>query len=42
VQPFDLVQRCELAYYLLHRKAAGPSAAVVAFKEWLLEESGAL
>ncbi|SAL30401.1 LysR family transcriptional regulator [Caballeronia cordobensis] len=38
VRPFDAVQTCELAYYLVHRKESSESAAVIAFKDWLLEE----
>jgi LysR family transcriptional regulator, glycine cleavage system transcriptional activator len=40
VKPFETVQGCELAYYLVHRKDSGQSAPVLAFKEWLLEEVG--
>ena len=40
VKPFEAVQGCELAYYLVHRKESGQSAPVLAFKEWLLEEAG--
>ncbi|CAM2155008.1 LysR family transcriptional regulator, glycine cleavage system transcriptional activator [Pararobbsia alpina] len=40
VQPFDMVQRCELAYYLVHRKSAENLPSVIAFKEWLIEEAG--
>jgi len=40
VKPFAIVQRCELAYFLVHRKASANSPAVVAFKEWLIEEAG--
>ncbi|WP_250536785.1 transcriptional regulator GcvA [Caballeronia sp. AZ10_KS36] len=39
-RPFDIVQGCELAYYLVHRKESAQSAPVIAFKEWLLEETG--
>ncbi|MGF7129636.1 LysR family glycine cleavage system transcriptional activator [Paraburkholderia sp. EB58] len=40
VRPFDEVQSCELAYYLVHRKEGSQRAPVLAFKEWLLEEAG--
>jgi LysR family glycine cleavage system transcriptional activator len=40
VKPFDIVQSCELAYYLVHRKESSQSAPVLAFKAWLLEEVG--
>jgi len=40
VKPFDQVQSCELAYYLVHRKESEQRAPVLAFKEWLLEEAG--
>jgi LysR family glycine cleavage system transcriptional activator len=40
VRPFEEVQACELAYYLVHRKETAQSAPVLAFKEWLLEEAG--
>ena len=40
VKPFAEVQSCELAYYLVHRKESSQQAAVLAFKEWLLEEAG--
>jgi LysR family transcriptional regulator, glycine cleavage system transcriptional activator len=38
VKPFAIVQSCELAYYLVHRKESTQHAPVLAFKEWLLEE----
>jgi LysR family transcriptional regulator, glycine cleavage system transcriptional activator len=41
VKPFDEMQSCELAYYLVYRKQSAQQAPVVAFKEWLLEEIGA-
>jgi LysR family glycine cleavage system transcriptional activator len=40
VKPFDHVQSCELAYYLVYRKEREQHAPVLAFKEWLLEEVG--
>jgi LysR family glycine cleavage system transcriptional activator len=40
VKPFDHVQSCELAYYLVYRKENEQHAPVQAFKEWLLEEAG--
>jgi LysR family glycine cleavage system transcriptional activator len=40
VKPFEQVQSCELAYYLVHRKESEQHAPVQAFKEWLLEEVG--
>jgi len=40
VKPFDIVQSCELAYYLVHRPESAAHAPVIAFKEWLLEEAG--
>jgi LysR family glycine cleavage system transcriptional activator len=40
VKPFEHVQSCELAYYLVHRKESEQQAPVQAFKEWLLEEVG--
>ncbi|SAL40662.1 LysR family transcriptional regulator [Caballeronia peredens] len=40
VKPFEPMQGCELAYYLVHRKEKSQSAPVLAFKEWLLEETG--
>ncbi|WP_277188175.1 transcriptional regulator GcvA [Caballeronia sp. BR00000012568055] len=40
VRPFDTVQGCELAYYLVHRKGGTNSAPIEAFKAWLLEEAG--
>jgi LysR family transcriptional regulator, glycine cleavage system transcriptional activator len=41
VRPFDQTQSCELAYYLVYRKASENSPSVVAFKDWLIAESGA-
>ncbi|MGO4329489.1 LysR substrate-binding domain-containing protein [Cupriavidus sp. 2TAF22] len=40
IKPFEYVQGCELAYYLVHRKESAQHAPVQAFKEWLLEEAG--
>ncbi|MDR5760817.1 LysR substrate-binding domain-containing protein [Caballeronia sp. LZ035] len=40
VKPFDTVQSCELAYFLVHRKGGGEQAPLLAFKAWLLEEAG--
>ena len=42
VKPFNEVQSCELAYYLVHRKESGQQAPVLAFKEWLLERASGL
>jgi LysR family transcriptional regulator, glycine cleavage system transcriptional activator len=39
VRPFDAVQSCELAYYLVNTKASGNSAPVVAFRQWLIDEA---
>jgi LysR family transcriptional regulator, glycine cleavage system transcriptional activator len=41
VRPFDIVQSCELAYYLVHKEGSQNSAPIVAFKEWLIEEASA-
>ncbi|WP_267908857.1 hypothetical protein [Burkholderia gladioli] len=41
MKPFETVQTCELAYYLVHRKGRENEAPVVAFREWLLAEMGA-
>lgn len=38
VRPFDYVQPCELAYYLVHRAESASHPPVVAFKEWLLDQ----
>jgi LysR family transcriptional regulator, glycine cleavage system transcriptional activator len=40
VKPFDVVQSCELAYYLVHKKGSESAAPIVAFKEWLIDEAG--
>jgi LysR family glycine cleavage system transcriptional activator len=40
VAPFEAVQSCEHAYYVIHRPERGADAGVVAIKEWLLEEAG--
>jgi LysR family glycine cleavage system transcriptional activator len=40
VRPFEEVQSCELAYYLVHREESENAAPVVAFKEWLLSQVG--
>lgn len=40
VKPFDAVQGCELAYYLVCRKQSSQQPSVIAFKTWLLEEIG--
>ncbi|MDR5776490.1 MULTISPECIES: transcriptional regulator GcvA [unclassified Caballeronia] len=40
VKPFDVVQTCELAYYLVHKKGSESAAPIVAFKEWLISEAG--
>jgi LysR family glycine cleavage system transcriptional activator len=41
VSPFGPVLSCGLAYYIVHKPDAAAEPAVVAFKEWLLEESAA-
>ncbi|SAK77836.1 LysR family transcriptional regulator [Caballeronia fortuita] len=38
-RPFKEAQSCELAYYLVHTKSSRNAPAVVAFKEWLIEEA---
>ena len=41
VAPFDVVQPCEHAYYVIHRPDRAGDAGVVTLKDWLLEEAGA-
>ncbi len=40
MKPFETVQTCELACYLMHRKGRESEAPVMAFREWLLAEVG--
>ncbi len=40
VRPFNEIQSCELAYYLVSRKASENAAPVVAFRDWLMAETG--
>jgi LysR family glycine cleavage system transcriptional activator len=40
VQPFDLVARSELSYWLVYSEDRQNSPKIVAFREWILQEIG--
>ncbi|MCI3203519.1 MULTISPECIES: transcriptional regulator GcvA [Pandoraea] len=41
VRPFDVVQSCELAYYLVYKKGGENAPPIAAFKDWLIDELSA-